>query len=118
MKGDIITYGLPYEDDIKYSCRNYVLDLFLALSIGILLSPWKVFLILFVFGFLVYELGFYFIIQHCWYPDIRAGIILAYILGWIIGRTLIGYDDIASEDMGFGLFESVLLPPLNFSNKK
>ena len=117
MKGDIKTYGLPYEDNCKYSCRNYPLDLLLALSFGILLSPWRTLLILFVIFFIGYEIGFYYILQHRWYPDIRAGVILAYILGWIIGRTVMGYDDIVSEDEGFAMFESVKLPPLRFNNR-
>ena len=100
------------------SCRNYPIDLILSLSIGILLSPWKVFLILFAFWFIAYEFAFYYVIKYRWYPDIRAGIILAYILGWIIGRTVLGYDDIISEDTGFGVFTSVGLPPFNFNINK
>lgn len=114
MKGDIKTYGLSYEDNCKYSCRNYPLDLLLALAFGVILSPWRVLLILFVVFFIAYEIGFYYIFKNRWYPDIRAGIILAYILGWIIGRTVIGYDEITSEEAGFAMFDMVKLPPLNF----
>ncbi len=114
MKGDIITYGLPYEDNSIYTCRNYPIDLLLSLTMGILLSPWKVFLIIFVLFFLIYEAGFYYLAVHRWYPDIRAGVIIAYILGWIIGRTFIGYDEIVSEDIGYKLFECVKFSPLNF----
>jgi hypothetical protein len=118
MKGDVITYGLITDDGLDYSCRNYPIDLILALTFGIIFSPWKVFLIFFVIFFIVYEFAFYYVIPHRWYPDIRGGVILAYILGWIIGRTIIGYQDVMSEDVGYRFYDSLLLPPLNFNSKK
>lgn len=112
MEENIVTYG---QLGTKYSCINYPIDLIIALTLGVLLSPWKVFLLLFVYLFIIYELGLYFVLKNRWYPDIRAGIILAYILGWIIGRTVIGFDDIFGEDAGFGFSQAVKLPPLNFN---
>ena len=116
MEENIVTYGqlngnVPY----AYSCINYPVDLILALAMGVLLSPWKVFLLLFVYLFIFYELGLYFVFKKRWYPDIRAGIILAYILGWIIGRTILGFEDICGEDTGFTVPQMVRFAPLNFN---
>ena len=62
--------------------------------LGLLLSYWSVALVIVLLFLIVYDLAFYLVIANYdygrWYLLARAGVIFAYIAGWIIGRYVLG----------------------------
>lgn len=67
-------------------------QLFWAFATGVLLAPWGTGLFFLVVFIIVYEIAFAVICRdpNFWRSQERPGIILASILGWIIGRQAVG----------------------------
>jgi len=77
--------------------------LILSFTYGLILAPFGSGLFFLVVSILAYEWLIY-VFAHgrygppatFWEGDLRAGVILASILGWIIGRTVSGYEILPS----------------------
>lgn len=68
-----------------------------SFSLGILFSPWSISLVLLLVFTVVYELCYYAAIcKHrggeAWQGSVRLGVVVAYIAGWILGRSLHDLD--------------------------
>lgn len=64
-------------------------QLVISFSLGLLLSWWNYNLIYLLLWFTVIEFLIYNLMGYrYWFPVARIGAILAYVTGWIIGRTI------------------------------
>ena len=76
--------------------NNEFTQLILALLLGIIFSPWSLGFLYFFIFLVIYEI-ICMILTSCqrpyWNLYFRISIISASLLGWIIGRTIFGYDD-------------------------
>lgn len=67
-----------------------------AFAVGVIFSPWSRALLLFITLLVVYELLYFYSTSFSlpyWRLEGRAAILMASILGFILGRTLVGFDD-------------------------
>ena len=85
-------------------CYNYfnngnateMYQVILAFTIGVLFSPWNNGLFLFILFLIAYELLYFYATGFqlpYWRLEGRVAIVMASILGFIIGRTVVGFDD-------------------------
>lgn len=67
-----------------------------SLALGLIFSYFSVLLASVIFFVILYDMVIYMVIAHYdhnrWYLLARVGVMFAYIAGWIIGRSLLGYD--------------------------
>ena len=83
----------------RYFNNNKATEMYqviLAFTIGILFSPWNNGLILFIIFIIAYEILYFYATGFqtpYWRLEGRLAIFMASILGFIIGRTLVGFDD-------------------------
>lgn len=83
-------------DIFKDSGCNDLVQLILAFTLGILLSPWSYGLLYFLLFLIAYEIVLVYMTEAqvpYWRIETRLGVIAASILGFIIGRVLVGFPD-------------------------
>jgi hypothetical protein len=84
---------------------NYteLLQLISAFALGIILSPWSWGFLFFILYVVLYEIAIA-IVNHMQYPywrlEFRCAIVCASVFGFIIGRSLIGYEDPFIDEPG------------------
>lgn len=70
--------------------RTPMFNFIMSFTFGALLAPWSSGIFFLVFFNIIAELALY-IFSHgrCWEPHERAGVMMANILGWIVGRSFL-----------------------------
>lgn len=86
----------PSTLDLQTSLSHFtpICQLILSFCGGIFFSCWNLSLVVVLFFLVLYEL-FYDCLVHQrpkWQYQLRIGVILAYLMGWIIGRTVLGLE--------------------------
>lgn len=72
-----------------------------AFAIGVIFSPWNRALLLFITFLIVYEVIYLYTTSFnlpYWRLEGRVAIVMASIFGFIVGRTLVGFDDPIKDD--------------------
>ncbi len=68
-----------------------------SFSLGVIFSAWTLSLVIVIAFVVIYEAFIYAILDghregQAWQINVRIGVIMAYIMGWIVGRTVYGLD--------------------------
>lgn len=92
--------GLTFESLIANDKYNINSQLIIAFCSGLIFSPWSYGWVFYIVFLLIWEL-LYALATRCkpskWNPWERILLIVVSLLGWTIGRILVGYDPFSNK---------------------
>lgn len=80
------------EDWVCPSSYTPTAQILISFSLGVIFSAWNVSLVVLLFYLLIYEVLFYSFVSTRWSSIVRVGVIVAYVTGWLMGRSLYKSD--------------------------